>query len=272
MFDINRMFETEMSFCDSFTDRVNTEWGRIYYNPLNPLSHDSNHAHIMKDLCRPEMALEEIKAFFRKEGLTPRIYHSFLKDELKILGPHLQKAGFTVKTENARAFWFSSDMPTGPDSSSSVRRITEISSDIIEVIRSEDSGDWQINVLRRHVHDREFHLLGLFEAGKCVSIASVKTMDGYSRVDEVLTHLSYRGKHFGTRLIEYLVRYHRIISDNYLYLWATNPIAIRMYLGSASKRYKSQHPIGRPPQNDKDNGFNLELPLLGGLVGPSFCC
>ncbi len=242
MFDIDRMFQTEISFCDSFTNRVNTEWGRIYYNPLNPLSHDSNHAHIMKDLRRPEAALEEIKAFFRKEGLTPRVYHSFLKDELEILRPHLQKAGFTIKTEDARAFWFSSDMPVAPDSGSPVKRITEVSRDIIELIRSEDSGDWQINVLKRHVNDNRFHLLGLFEAGKCVSIASVKTMDGYSRVDDVLTHLSYRGKHFGTSLMKYLVAYHRSISDNYLYLWAANPIAIRMYLGVGFKEIQVAAP------------------------------
>ena len=231
MFDINRMFQTEISFCDSFANRVDTEYGKLYYNPLNPLSHDSNHAHIMKNLQHPEHTLEEIKTFFRKEGLTPRVYHSFIQGELEILRPYLEAAGFTVKTEDAKAFWFPSDSPAALDSASSVRRITSISSDITELIRSEDAGDWTINVLRRHVDDKRFHLLGLFEAGKCVSIASVKTMDGYSRVDDVVTHMNYRGKHFGTMLMEQLVRYHRAISDNYLYLWATNPIAIRMYLG-----------------------------------------
>ena len=117
------------------------------------------------------------------------------------------------------------------DSSRVIRRISEVSDDLVGLIHSEGDGNWTIKVLQKHLSDRHFHLLGLYQSGKCVSMASVKTMDGYSRVDDVVTHMNYRGKHFGTRLMEHLVRYHRTISDNYLYLWATNPIAIRMYLG-----------------------------------------
>jgi GNAT superfamily N-acetyltransferase len=230
MFDINRMFQTEISFCDSFTSRMDTHYGRLYYNPQNPLSHDSNHAHIMKNLLHPEDTLQDIKAFFRKQGLTPRIYPSFVTGELEILRPYLVAAGFIIKTENARTFLFPPEVQMPLDSTVSVKRITRISSDVIELIHSEDKGDWTIKVLRRHDDDEKFHLLGLFEDGKCLSIASVKTMDGYSRVDDVLTHSNHRGKHFGTRLMEYLVNYHRTISENYLYIWATNPIAIDMYL------------------------------------------
>ena len=230
MFDIKAMFQTEISFCDSFTNRKDTQYGRLYYNPQNPLSHDSNHAHVLRNLENPEDALEDIKAFFRSRGLTPRVYQSFLADELEILRPHLEAAGFAVKHQDARTFRFPPDIQTPFDSTITVRRITSISGDLIDLIHSEDKGDWTIKVLDRHVNDEKFHLLGMFENGECVSIASVKTMDGYSRVDDVLTHSNHRGKRFGTRLMEYLVSYHRAISENCLYLWATNPIAMDMYL------------------------------------------
>jgi GNAT superfamily N-acetyltransferase len=242
MFDINRMFQTEISFCDSFADRVDTQYGRLYCNAQNPLSHDSNHAHIMKDLHHPEEALEHIKTFFLSQGLTPRVYHSFVENELQILRPHLDEAGFAVRTENAKAFLFAQGTQNRLDPTISVRRITHISSDIVDLIHSEDKGDWTINVLNTHVHDERFHLLGLFENEECVSIASVKTMEGYSRVDDVLTHSSRRGKRFGTRLMEYLVSYHRTISDNYLYLWATNPVAIDMYLRVGFREVQTEAP------------------------------
>ena len=182
------------------------------------------------NLEHPGDALEDVKAFFRSHGLTPRVYPSFLAGELEILRPHLETAGFTVKRQDARTFLFPPDIRTPFASTSSIKRITSLSGDLIDLIHAEDKGDWTINVLNRHVNDKNFHLLGLFENGQCVSIASVKTMLGYSRVDDVLTHPDHRGKRFGTRLMQYLVGYHGAISENYLYLWATNPIAIDMYL------------------------------------------
>ena len=58
MFDIQAMFRTEISFCDSFTNREDTQYGRLYFNPLNLLSHDSNHAHVMKNVQHPRDALD----------------------------------------------------------------------------------------------------------------------------------------------------------------------------------------------------------------------
>jgi GNAT superfamily N-acetyltransferase len=242
MFDIDKMFQTEISFCDSFTNRVETEYGKVYYNPFNPLSHDSNHAHILKNLDHPEKTAQDIKIFFRNFDLIPRIYPSFIKGELEILRPHLISEGFTVKVFDSRTFYIPPKQQPSIDSTISVKRITRIQTDIIELIHTNDDGDWTINVLNRHVDDKRFHLLGLFEAKKAVSIASVKTMDGYSRVDDVLTHTDYRGRHFGTRLMNYLVGYHRNISNNYLYLWADSPIAIKMYLRVGFKEIQTQMP------------------------------
>ncbi len=243
MFDVKAMFEAEISFCDSFTNRKDTHYGRLYYNPENPLSHDSNHAHIMKSLENPRDALEDIKMFYRSCGLTPRIYPSFIADELEILGPHLSAAGFAAKIQNARAFLFPDDIQTPFDPTISVKRITSISDDLVDLIHSEDKGDWTINVLKRHVSDKSFHLLGLFDHEQCVSIASVKTMNGYSRVDDVLTHASHRGQRFGTGLMEHLVNYHKAISKNHLYLWATNPIAIDMYLRVGFREIQTGVPL-----------------------------
>lgn len=239
MFSIEKMLQTELSFYDSFTRRLDTKYGKIYFNPDNPLSHDSNHAHIMKNLEHPEKAILEIKRFYKEHGLTPRIYPSFLKNELKILRPYLEKAGFTIQVFDNKIFYFPYESQPLTDSVFPVKRITEISDEIIELIYSDHqidwAGDWTINVLKNHFKDGRFHLLGLYEAGKCVSLASVKTMEGYSRVDDVLTHKDYRERGFATNLMKYLVGYHRSISGNYLYLWADNPVAIRMYLGIGFK-------------------------------------
>jgi predicted GNAT family acetyltransferase len=115
------------------------------------------------------------------------------------------------------------------DTTLPVRKITHISDDIIELIHTGDAGDWTINLLKNAINHENFHLLGLFQHDRCVAIASVQVMDGYSRIDNVVTHLAFRWQHFGTQLINYLVSYHAALSCNYLYLFANNPIAIRLY-------------------------------------------
>jgi len=229
MFDINKVLELEISFCASFTNKVETDYGRIYYNIDNPLSHDSNHAHIFNIYENPDLVITGIIEFYKSHMLKPRIYNSFIDHELVVLRPHLESQGFTITTYNNTFMRFISKPKTHSDTASVIRRISCMSEDIIELIHSDGDGDWGINVLRNHFHDKRFHLLGLFNIEKCLSIASVKIMDGYSRIDDVKTHLKYRGQRFGTKLINYLVSYHAGISDNHLYLYADNPIAIAMY-------------------------------------------
>ena len=134
-------------------------------------------------------------------------------------------------------------MIPSPEINSDIRRISSISEDIIDLIHTEDAGDWTINVLKYHVRRENFHLLGLYQAGNCIAIASVNVMDGYSRVDDVLTHKKYRGYHTGTKLIQYLVNYHHRVSDNYLYLWAVNPIAVRMYRNIGFEEFPVEKPF-----------------------------
>jgi len=242
MFEIEKAANQELTFYESFTNRLDAGFGIIYYNLDNPLSHDSNHAHILRIGERPGEALQEIKRFYNSRGLTPRIYPSFVDNELEILRPHLESEGFTISIFDSVDMYFPFDSSPLTDLASPARRITYISEDIIELIHTDDSGDWTIKVLQKHINDTRFHLLGYFYQGRYVSIASVKTLEGYSIVNDVVTHKEYRGRGFGTRLIGYLVGYHANISDNYLYLWADNPVAIRMYQRVGFKDV----PVSRP--------------------------
>lgn len=229
MFDIEQMFQRETTYYEAFTGKKTTDFGYIYYNPDNPRSHDSNHAQILNIHDNPLEAVREIKRFYNTINIAPRIFHSFVDNELEILSPFLEEEGFRVEIFNSTFFHYPVDRVPSPVPVADIRRIDDMSKDIIDLIHSENEGDWTINVLKYQVRRENFHLLGLYQSGKCIAIASVNVMEGYSRVDDVLTHKKYRGYHSGTKLVKYLVNYHHGISDNYLYLWAVNPIAVRMY-------------------------------------------
>ena len=229
MFEIEQMFNRENSYYQAFTEKKVTDFGVLYHNVENPLSHDSNHAQILNIHDNPGDAVRDIKSFYNTINITPRIFHSFIDNELEILTPVLEQEGFWIEVFKSTFFYYPVDHIPSPEPESGIRRISDISEDIIDLIHSENDGDWTVNVLKYQVRRENFHLLGLYTADKCVAMASVNVMDGYSRVDDVLTHKKYREYHLGTRLMKYLVNYHYGVSDNYLYLWAVNPIAVRMY-------------------------------------------
>ncbi|UCD08904.1 MAG: GNAT family N-acetyltransferase [Dehalococcoidales bacterium] len=243
MFDIDQMFLRETTFYEAFTNKISTDFGYIFYNPDNPRSHDSNHAQILKIDENPGQVVREIKRFYVNKALVPRVYHSFVDNELEILKPYLEEEGFRIEIFHSTFFYYPAEIIPSPEEQTDIRRISSISEDIIDLIHTEDAGDWTINVLKYHVRRENFHLLCLYQAGKCIAIASVNVMEGYSRVDDVLTHKKYRGYHTGTKLIKYLVNYHHRVSDNYLYLWAVNPIAVRMYRNIGFEEFPVEKPF-----------------------------
>ncbi len=229
MLDLATIMHHETWFCESFTRKHETDYGVFFYNPDNPLSHDSNHAVIFQLNGDLDRTILEIVEFYHRHHLTPRLYNAYQNNELNILRPHLEAHGFTIEVhETTFMLWHPTTVP-GIDTIRNFRRITQITDDVIELIHTEDHGDWGINVLKNHVHDTRFHLLGLYEQDQCRAIASVKMMDGYSRVDDVVTHLAFRGRHLGTTLMTNLLAYHAERSQNPIYLYAHNPIAISLY-------------------------------------------
>src|ERR1017187_1998602 len=74
VFDTEKLLKQEISYYGSFTNKISTSYGKIFHNSFNPLSHESNHAHILNLNCDIEAALEDIVRFYRNRNLVPRIY------------------------------------------------------------------------------------------------------------------------------------------------------------------------------------------------------
>lgn len=244
MIDVAAIMHHEVWFCESFTRKLETDYGVIFYNPDNPESHDSNHANIFRLDGDIDAILDDIVRVYRRRNLTPRIYNAYQEGELDVLRPHLEARGFTVQIHATTIFmlWHPTTIPE-IDTPHALRRITQMSDDLIDLIHTDDEGDWTINVLKNHLHDERFHLLGLYDQGKCRAMASVKIMDAYSRVDDVKTHRAFRGRHLGTTLMTFLLAYHSQHSTNALYLYANNPIAIKLYrnIGFQELELHQQH-------------------------------
>ena len=226
MIDLQAIFHHEMYFCKSFTRTQRTEYGVLFYNAQNSQSHDSNHAHIVSFDHALDDVIQDIIRFYQRKHLTPRIYASFRDREVEVLHPRLAAHGFTISTyQNIFMHGSTASVPRIDTLDVSFRRISTLSQDIIDLIHTDEAGDWTIHVLHEHLQDERFHLLGLYLENTCRAIASVKIMQTYSRVDMV-----------------YLQAYHARVSTNEIYLWANNPIAIKLYKNIGFQEF----PIGKP--------------------------
>jgi GNAT superfamily N-acetyltransferase len=220
-----------LHFAEQFADFVVTAYGILYYNDDNPNSWDSNHAIFTNPDYPLESAITDIIAFYMNKGITPRIYASLQTGELDRLRPHLEKYHFQISYENAnRYFLWQNPSIIKPMLEIRCERVLELTPDLKEIIYSDvDGGEWTIKVLQRHLKSPDFHLLQGSVENKAVTLASVKMMNGYSRVDDVITHQKMQGRGYNSALMHYLVNYHQAKSDNFLYLYASSPRAIHIY-------------------------------------------
>jgi GNAT superfamily N-acetyltransferase len=231
-FNMKELIDKEIHFPKDFADSVIKPYGILYFNDDNTNSWDSNHAIITDLNADLDIAFQEIHSFYNEKNITPRIFASMQAMELDILQPYFDKYQFHLAYKNLNRY-FLWQKPSQAEIVSNItfQRIHEVTDDVKAIIFSDmDGGEWTVKVIQRHMKLPSFHLLCGFVDGKAVTIASLKVMEDYSRVDDVITHLKYRGKGYGRSLMHFLVDYHNRISDNYLYLYASNPIAIKNYM------------------------------------------
>lgn len=230
MINYKKLIECENIFFSSIANVKEKYYGKLFYNCDNPTSHDSNHAVILRLDCNLDEVLEDIKSFYKDKGLEPRIFQSYQEREKEILTPYLKEHGF-IFTEwfDTEFFYLCDSSKIAPNIEMKVQPVKDLDNDIVDMIQTDDESDRVVKILQRHLLSDRFHLLIGYVEGKAVSMGSIELMDGFSRVDDVVTHSDFRNKGYGRSLMYHLINYHYRISKNIIYLYASNPAAINMY-------------------------------------------
>jgi GNAT superfamily N-acetyltransferase len=227
-FNMNRMLDTELHFPQRFTTMISRNYGMIFYNEGNKKSYDSNHA-VITDQLGAEASVRDIEFFYKTKGIPPRIYQSYGKNDLEKVRPALEHHCFQIEVNQEQFFVQDHNSRLEPVSDLNIERLKSLSIDVMETIAIEFGGDWTIKVVERHLLHPSYHLLGGFVNEELASIASVSVYAGYSRVDDVYTRDKFRGRGFAGGMIDYLLKYHKQVSENHVYLYSSNQAAIRIY-------------------------------------------
>jgi GNAT superfamily N-acetyltransferase len=230
MLDYDRLTCCEIHCYRRISNAVNTEYGVLFYNEENPQSHDSNHAVILRENRPLEWIIDQIERFYRQRKLTPRLYSLFRSAERERLTPALRARGWQFLDESYCLYVWQRPSHIAAKAPLEIRRARTLEPGIIEVFNSEGGEPWTIGVLQRHLPQESFHLLVGCVDGQPVTTASLAVMDGLTAVGDVMTHRQHRGRGYARALLHYLVQYHAALGrPNALYLFASNPVAIRIY-------------------------------------------
>ncbi len=253
MIDLESMYACEREFPSRFTPVRETAYGRLFCNPGNPLSNDSNHALILRLNGDLDWAIADIADFYRARCLTPRLYPAFLPDEWPTLRPHLEHHGFTCEEYEDHYFHWASPSSIVAAPEVSVERARGMDTSIAELLHSVQGSDRTVRVLYRHLRHEAFHLFVGRVAGKAVTLASFEVVGSCARVDNVMTHPAHRERGYCRALIHRMVLDYPSISLAPLYLWATDPAAMRIYREAGFVEFATHRPSWGAWQDQADD-------------------
>jgi len=230
--DIQRLIaQCEIRVPRTFALWRETNWGLLYYAPYNPNSHDSNHAVVLDPDADLDDLLEEVIAFYRGLGISPRVYPTFVEGEWERMAPALARHGFQMMPEEPTVAMLHDGETYHPpaDVGMDVRRVRKVDSSLLRLIHAKEHQEWTEGVIRRRVQREDQHLFVGYVQGEAVTMAVLGDADVLAHVDHVLTAPAHRRKGYNLNLMRHLVRCHRDRSDKPLYLFSDNPAAVRNY-------------------------------------------
>jgi N-acetylglutamate synthase-like GNAT family acetyltransferase len=71
---LKEIFNLDFAYLNSFTQRLDREWGVLFYNEDQSDYYDANHAHIHRLVEKPDEVIKEVFSFYQSRGLLPRFY------------------------------------------------------------------------------------------------------------------------------------------------------------------------------------------------------
>lgn len=226
---MNKMFDaikkTQSTYPALFSGVEDTPWGMLFHNPSNTLSVEANHG-VLFAPCDYQTAWEQVKEFYKKKGIPPRLYCYLPQEEFPCLEQMARNTGCSLTPSDLELLVCKTPV------------FKELKSPItFEVLKEWDKG------INEHIIGENLHLEGLLRGsmkhssyrlivgrlfGTPVTMAGLWDNGTVMRISNVMTGEQFRGFGFGGALITHVLSL-AAATPKTVYLFANNPTAIRMY-------------------------------------------
>lgn len=208
MVNLKDVFLLDFEYLETFSNRVETSWGSIFYNESQSNYYDANHAYIFDVVKNPELIIDEVKEFYNSRGIIPRFYIYNL-DAQKELMDQLKLNDFSFEELiNPVQLWEGKFLKQKEDNAISIELVTE--KNYSEALNIECSiSEFGGKAVKEKAFEVEFnhpnfiHYLLRYNGIACAT-ACIFTTGNQARMESVATLEEYRGRGLIGELICYI--------------------------------------------------------------------
>lgn len=186
----------DLAYVSSFSKKVNTSWGCLFYNEDQPNYYDANHAHISSYTHAYEEIIDEVISFYEEKQLVPRIYLTQYEGHEDFITTLKQK-GFGFEEFDSPIQLWKTKVETFKNPKVQIEKVTE------ENMQSAIDIECQIPELGGAIREKAFkeefpqqaytHYLLKYDSIPC-STACIFQHENDARLESVSTLAAYRGK------------------------------------------------------------------------------
>ncbi|WP_336883397.1 GNAT family N-acetyltransferase [Priestia koreensis] len=197
MATFQQIMDLDFAYLETFTKRIQTNWGAIFVDEDNPRYYDANHAHLASQPENSEEVIHEVSAFYESKGIVPRFY-LYNTEELGDFKAALIKKGFQYEElKTPVQVWNRSLENERQREEITIERVTKHNKEAaieIECSIEEFGGS-----IRREAFEKEFahpafvHYILRYNGIACGTACLYRHHD-QGRIESVAVLKAYRGK------------------------------------------------------------------------------
>lgn len=221
MFSLEAVFKMDCAYLSTFTTKIDTSWGMLFYNENQPNYYDANHAHIQQICEHPMSVIDEVTSFYQDKGMIPRFYLYNVEQLHSFISVAKAKHYHYEEFNNPVQLWNHKVVEIETNSRVTIEKVTvDNYQEALEIEGSitEFGGMETIKkVFREQFNHPAFtHYLLRYEGIAC-STACIFVYGDQARLESVATLEAYRGKGLIGALIQFIQN--EIIKRKIMHLW-----------------------------------------------------
>jgi GNAT superfamily N-acetyltransferase len=198
----------DISYYETFTNRLDTSWGIIFCNEAQPKYYDSNHAHIINACENPQQVIDEVLNYYQKRNIIPRFYIYNLEAQQNLIY-ELKNRNFKYEELiNPVQLWDNRLPEIVKDKRTTIEKVSEVNYQ--EALNIEGSiKEFGGREAIEKVYEAQFkhpsftHYLLRYEGTAC-STACIFEDGVQARIESVATIEEFRGKGLIGELIRFI--------------------------------------------------------------------
>ncbi|MFJ7829383.1 GNAT family N-acetyltransferase [Peribacillus sp. NPDC097197] len=208
MTKLKELLMLDRTYFETFSKRMDTSWGTLFYNENQPNYYDSNHAHIIEKCLNPQSVVEEVINYYQSKKIIPRFYIYNIESQQNLINE--------LKIRRFRYEELASPIQLWNNQVVNIRKSTRI---IVEIVTDENyqealdvessikefGGKESIEkVFKEQFNHPSFtHYLLRYDGNAC-STACIFEDGAQARMESVATMEGFRGKGLIGELIQFL--------------------------------------------------------------------